>query len=92
MGYPAWSRFFWLANCYPAGGRKCAMRATEPKVAEYKVGTYICPNTKSPVSLSASRPLAYLDWPVVVETCSDCGQRHVLQCEEVHHPPAFGYE
>jgi hypothetical protein len=68
------------------------MTAAGTRIAEFKIGTYICPNTKSPVSLVVSQRLACLDWPVVVEHCSDCGQRHVLQCEEVYHPPAFGYE
>ena len=68
------------------------MSAPKPEMAECEIGKYVCPNTRSPVSLMGSRPFAFLEWPVVVEVCSDCGQRHVLQPEDIQHRPAFGYE
>jgi hypothetical protein len=68
------------------------MPARETTLAEFKVGTYICPKTKSTLPLKATRPLPFLEWPIVVERCADCGEKHVLECEDVQHPPAFGYE
>lgn len=58
----------------------------------FRVGEYICPCTKELVPLLASRPLPFMEWPVVVEHCEGCGKRHVLECEDIHHLPAFGYE
>ncbi len=58
----------------------------------FEVGKFICPATQSLVPLMATCSLAFLDWPVVVEHCPGCGQRHVVRCEDVEHPPVFGYE
>lgn len=68
------------------------MGLPKPKVMQFEVGKYICPNTKSPVPLMSSCPLAFMEWPVVVEKCPDCKQKHVLHCEDLHHQPVFGYE
>jgi len=68
------------------------MRARETTAAEFKVGTYLCPKKGCPVPLMATSALPFLEWPVVVEKCAACGAKHVLQAEDVEHPPAFGYE
>lgn len=68
------------------------MTAEKTEVREFTVGWYVCPQTKSPVPLRMSHPLAQAEWPVVIEMCHDCGQRHVLCCEDIHHPPVYGYE
>lgn len=68
------------------------MRAAKAEISEFEVGKYVCPKSKQPVPLMASQSLAYLDWPVVVEPCRDCSEKHILQCEDVLHPPVFGYE
>ncbi len=61
-------------------------------LAEFKIGTYICPKTKAEVPLFSCCPLPYLHWPMVVQKCRECGEQHVLQCQDVQHPPTFGYE
>jgi len=61
-------------------------------VPEFEVGKYVCPRTKCPASLMATCSFAYLEWPVVVERCESCGERHVLGSEEVLHAPVFGRE
>lgn len=58
----------------------------------FKVGTFVCPKTKAPVPLMATSSLPFLEWPIVVEKCEACGEQHVLQSDDVYHPPAFGYE
>lgn len=68
------------------------MRAANPRVVEFEIGKYVCPNTNKLVPLMASRPLAFVEWPLVVEHCRECGERHALECEDVHHRPVFGYE
>jgi len=40
----------------------------------------------------ASRPLAFVHWPVVVKSCAICGTDHVLELADVQHPPVYGYE
>lgn len=62
------------------------------KPVEFEIGIYICPKAKTPVPLTAPCTLAYVEWPVVVENCAACGERHLLQCEDLHHQPFFGYE
>lgn len=62
------------------------------EVSLYEVGLFICPNTKTAVPLMAPRALPYLEWPFKVEKCPSCAQSHVLCCEDVQHPPSFGYE
>lgn len=64
----------------------------ESPVAEFKVGTYLCPEKKTVVILKATSPLPFHEWPFVVEKCEACGKKHLLQSEDVEHPPAFGYE
>lgn len=59
---------------------------------EFTVGTYLCPNTNHPVPLQASQPVRELPWPVVIECCPACGQRHEISYGELQHPPMFGYE
>ncbi|MCL6565755.1 MAG: hypothetical protein K6U09_04950 [Acidobacteriia bacterium] len=59
---------------------------------EFTVGTYLCPNTNQTVPLRASQPVQELSWPVVVERCPACGQRHEIDYGELQHPPVFGYE
>lgn len=62
------------------------------KPQEFEIGKYLCPKTKSPVPLMAPCSLAFVEWPVVVAQCAACGERHVLECEDVEHSPVFGYE
>lgn len=68
------------------------MPGRETVSVEFEVGTYICPNTGSPVGLKETHPLSELKWPVVVEHCPECGQRHLIAYEDVRHRPVFGYE
>lgn len=68
------------------------MVAEKTKVAEFSVGQYVCPKTKSQVPLKVSRPLAFIEWPVVVTKCASCGEQHVLHSDDVYHWPVFGYE
>lgn len=68
------------------------MRVDKGELTEFVIGRYICPRTKLPATLKASRPLAFVEWPVVVEKCASCGHQHVLQSGEVYHRPVFGYE
>jgi hypothetical protein len=68
------------------------MPTSKPKLTEFEVGVYVCPKTKCPASLRASCSFAYIEWPVVVEHCTSCGERHVLNCQEVLHSPVFGRE
>jgi hypothetical protein len=58
----------------------------------FEIGAYDCPSTTSSVTLELSAPMSSLEWPVTVECCSACGQKHVVQYEDVRHAPAFGYE
>ena len=60
--------------------------------ATVEVGTYLCPDKGAEVSLEVHGHMATLHWPVVVKPCPACGQEHVLQYEDVRHPPALGYE
>lgn len=59
---------------------------------EFEVGKYVCPKTKLLAPLMATSSFASLEWPYVVEHCPECGERHVLCCEDVLHAPVFGYE
>jgi hypothetical protein len=59
---------------------------------EFVIGHFTCPTTESPAPLWAFHPLAFMDWPVVVKCCPNCGQEHVVQYKDVEHPPVFGYE
>lgn len=68
------------------------MPTDKPAVARFEVGKYVCPKTKQLTPLLASCSFAYIEWPVVVEHCAECGERHVLCCEEVLHSPVFGRE
>jgi len=68
------------------------MSAEKAALAEFRVGTYVCPRTSSPVPLMATCSTPFLKWPVVVEKCSACGETHTLRSEDVEHPPTFGYE
>lgn len=68
------------------------MPAQKAEVTEFTVGHYVCPKTKSLQPLRASCSLAYVNWPVVVEACPGCGEKHVLSSEDVQHPPVYGYE
>lgn len=68
------------------------MRAAKAVPVEFEIGRYICPKTKAPVPLKSSCPLAFMEWPVTISNCPECGQEHVLQCEDLQHPPVFGYE
>ena len=64
----------------------------ETALTEFEVGKYVCPKTKRPAPLLASCSFACLKWPHVVEHCPECGEKHVLCCEDVLHAPVFGYE
>jgi hypothetical protein len=68
------------------------MPAEKAALAEFKIGTFVCPETKASAPLMATSPLPYLHWPFVVQKCPQCGGKHALECEDVEHPPAFGYE
>lgn len=68
------------------------MPPAKPVTAEFEVGKYMCPKTKSLAPLMAPCAFTYLEWPCVIEHCALCGERHVLHCEDVLHAPAFGYE
>jgi hypothetical protein len=60
--------------------------------SHFEIGTYRCPTKERQVTLELPAPLASLDWPVIVERCSACGRKHVLQYGDIRHPPALGYE
>ena len=60
--------------------------------AAFEIGSYVCPNRKSLVTLTNDRPRREVQWPVVVDPCSACGERHVLESQEVSHPPFYGHE
>lgn len=68
------------------------MCALKPEVAEFEIGRYICPVTRQLTPLLSARPLAFVEWPVTVQRCPGCGQTHTLHCEDLQHPPVFGYE
>jgi hypothetical protein len=68
------------------------MNPTHPPAIEFEVGKFVCPRTKALVPLRAVCAFDHLTWPLVVEKCPDCGEKHVLLCEEVLHPPLYGYE
>ena len=68
------------------------MPSEKAEAALYTVGRYICPKTKAPAPLMASSSLAFIEWPVVVEKCANCGEKHVIRCEDVQHAPVYGYE
>lgn len=63
--------------------------ATTP---EHEIGRYICPNTRLPVPLKWSCAVALVEWPLVVKCCPACKQEHEIKCEDLQHPPAYGYE
>ncbi|MEE9234035.1 MAG: hypothetical protein V3U28_01165 [Candidatus Acidoferrales bacterium] len=58
------------------------------KILEFEVGKYVCPVTKSRVALMATYP-ADVVWPQVVERCVSCGQKHILQYDDIEQrlPP-----
>ncbi len=60
--------------------------------SEFEVGTYICPNTQTEVTLKQSRSLAFVRWPIVVEKCAACGKAHELESTNVMHQPIYGRE
>ncbi len=64
----------------------------EPKTAECQVGQFKCPNTRTLVPLMSSQAFAFLHWPVLVERCPSCGERHQLEVTDVEHPPVYGRE
>jgi hypothetical protein len=68
------------------------MGAQRAYPAEFEIGRFFCPNSKSWVSLTSTVPLAFVHWPMVVECCPDCGLEHVLNLADVQHPPVYGYE
>jgi hypothetical protein len=59
---------------------------------EFEVGAYICPNSKTEVTLKQARSLVFVRWPIVVEKCAACGNSHELQSSDVIHPPIYGRE
>jgi len=59
---------------------------------QFEIGKYLCPNTKKLLPIWALQHLAEVEWPVTVEKCPDCGQKHLVRNEDVLHPPLFGYE
>ncbi len=67
-------------------------QAKKESCPEHEIGRYICPNTKSLVSLVRSCSLTEMEWPVNIEHCTSCGQKHVLLSEDVWHPPIYGFE
>lgn len=73
-------------------GRAVCMAEPRTQTKEFVVGRFICPTTNSPAPLLACHPLVFLVWPVVVRNCPNCGREHVVQYEDVEHPPVFGYE
>jgi len=68
------------------------MPMQDARVVEFEIAKYICPKSNTPVPLFASRPLAFVHWPVVVKNCVSCGMDHVLELSDVQHPPVYGYE
>lgn len=68
------------------------MSRRQAPTAEFEIGAYVCPKTKESVPLTATQSVSDLCWPVVVEKCPACGQRHEIQYSELRHPPVFGYE
>lgn len=67
------------------------MKPSSPPIL-FEIGTFLCPTHGSEVLLELSTPLPSLEWPVLVERCPDCGERHVLQYADVQHAPCLGYE
>jgi len=61
-------------------------------VTEFEVGKFVCPVTGLLVPLIATRPWAVMDWPVRVTQCPKCGREHLIELDELRHPPLFGYE
>ena len=61
-------------------------------IAEFEIGKYVCPVTKSLVPLIATQPWTIMDWPVTVKACPSCGGAHLVELDELRHPPLFGYE
>ena len=59
---------------------------------QFEIGKYRCPKTKKLSPLWAPQHMAEVDWPVVVEKCPECGEKHVVGNDDVLHPPVFGYE
>ena len=68
------------------------MPMQDARVVEFEIAKYICPKTQASVSLKASRPLAFVHWPVAVKNYTCCGMDHVLELADVQHPPVYGYE
>lgn len=68
------------------------MQEKAAAAVQFVVGRFVCPNTKSSVPLKACQPLAFIHWPLQLESCPSCGQEHALQLTEVQHPPVYGYE
>ncbi len=68
------------------------MSRREVPAVEFEIGTYVCPKKRKRVPLTATHSVSDLEWPVVVEKCPACGQRHQIQYCELRHPPVFGYE
>lgn len=64
----------------------------EPPCVAFEVGTFVCPKTRTRVPLSATHSVSDLQWPVVVERCPACGERHTVEYNDLRHPPVFGYE
>lgn len=62
------------------------------EVLEFKAGVFRCPVTGKEAELRVTRAIGYIQWPVVVEHCPQCDQKHVLNIEDVRHAPVFGYE
>lgn len=60
--------------------------------SKFEIGKYECPIRATQATLELPAHMASIEWPVVVERCSACGQRHVLQYNDVRHPPALGCE
>ena len=68
------------------------MGMPKASLVEHEIGKFICPKTKLPVPLLSYTPLSGVAWPVVIDKCADCGEKHVVESEDVLHPPVFGYE
>jgi hypothetical protein len=68
------------------------MGLPKAKPVEHEIGKYICPKTKLPVPLLSYTPLSGVAWPMVIDRCPECGQKHAIESQDVLHPPVFGYE
>ena len=78
--------------CSVLPGQEAPVYSTKEDAAKsFRVGCYLCPQTKAEVDLETDVPRAYVRWPVKVQ-CKSCGQEHSLEYDDVHQCSVFGRE